>query len=234
MKQLKRIFREGAQKVAREPHRYSGRTAMHANESVHEPTPPLDKESPMSFSMEGFHGTPSAPLTPFFWSPGWNSVQSINKYQIEIGGDLRREIPQLCILKNKKSGNLNGKYYKIDLRDSKQRVEKSKEKWKVLPLYHIFGSDELSVVEGGIKELVPMPYIGINPKSAKNMGWDESTLIRPVGDEMIQGIQLRFLDGIPEDSVGIPMGLEQMSFVELIAWQSLRVPHSGLEEGNDV
>ncbi len=216
-------FREGAQKVAREPHRYSGRTAMHADESVHEPTPPHDQDSPMSFSMEGFHGTPSAPLTPFFWSPGWNSIQAINKYQIEIGGDLRKEIPQLCILRNKKSGNLIGEYYKMDLSDSKHQLDKPKGEWKVLPLYNIFGSDELSVVEGGIKELVPLPYIAVNLESAKKMGWDESTLIKPAGDEITNGIQLRFLNGIPEDCVGIPVGLEQMLFVELEAWQNLRV-----------
>ena len=215
-------FREGAQKVAREPHRYSGRTAMHANETVHEPTPPQDKESPMSFSMEGFHGTPSAPLTPFFWSPGWNSVQAVNKFQIEIGGDLRREIPQLHILKNSKSRSFSEEYYKIDLSESIHHGNKQEENWKVLPLYHIFGSDELSVVEGGIKELAPPPYIAVNPESAKRMGWNESTLVRPEGDKTIKGIKLRFLDGIPENCVGIPVGLEQMSFVELETWQSLR------------
>lgn len=216
-------FREGAQKVAREPHRYSGRTAIHANESVHEPTPPLDQESPMSFSMEGFHETPSAPLTPFFWSPGWNSVQAVNKFQIEIGGDLRREIPQLCILRNSKSENLNGGYYKMDSGDSTHHGDVQEGRWKVLPLYHIFGSDELSVVEGGIAELVPAPYIAVNPQSAKKMGWDESTILKPSGDEHTQGIPLRVLKGIPDDCVGIPVGLEQMSFVKLEAWQSLSV-----------
>ncbi len=216
-------FREGVQKVAREPHRYSGRTAMHADKSVHEPTPPQDRESPMSFSMEGFHGTPAAPLTPFFWSPGWNSVQAVNKFQIEIGGDLRREIPQLCILKNTKPGNLSGEYYTMENGDRTQSGDKPKGEWKALPLYHIFGSDELSAAEGGIKELVPPPYIAMNPESAGKMGWDESTLIRPAGDEMVKGIQLRFLNGIPDDCVGIPVGLEQMLFVELEAWQSLKI-----------
>ncbi|MDX9909454.1 MAG: NADH-quinone oxidoreductase subunit NuoG [Mariniphaga sp.] len=216
-------FREGAQKVAREPHRYSGRTATHANETVHEPTPPKDHESPMSFSMEGFHGTPAAPLTPFFWSPGWNSVQAINKYQIEIGGDLRREISQLCIFKNTATGNVRGEYYKMEVDDNEHQKDKPKGKWKVLPLYHIFGSDELSVVEGGIKELAPLLYIGINPESAKKMGWDESTEVRPAKGDNTTGIQLRFSDEIPEDCVGIPIGLEQMPFVELEEWQNLSV-----------
>ena len=216
-------FREGAQKVARQPHRYSGRTSMHSNKNIDEPTPPLDKQSPMSFSMEGFHGTPPAPLTPFFWSPGWNSIQAINKFQIEIGGELRREIPQICILRKSKPEDLSVEYYKMDGSDSAHQDDEPKKKWKVLPLYHIFGSDELSVVEGGIKELVPHPYIGINPESAKMMGWDESTFVRPVGDKADKGIQLRFIVGIPVGSIGIPMGMEQKPFIDLDSWQNLRI-----------
>jgi NADH-quinone oxidoreductase subunit G len=216
-------FREGAQKIAREPHRYSGRTAIHADATVHEPTPAKDQESPMSFTMEGFHGTPPAPLTPFFWSPGWNSIQAVNKYQIEIGGDLRREIPQLCIFGNKETGNPGVEYYQMDQGTVENQADKSKGKWKVLPLYHIFGSDELSVVEGGIHELVPRPYIAINPASAKKMGWDESTMVKPAGDDLIKEVQLRLSDGIPEDCVGILVGLELIPFVELEAWQRLRV-----------
>ena len=177
----------------------------------------------MSFSMEGFHGTPPAPLTPFFWSPGWNSIQAINKFQIEIGGDLRREIPQLCIFKNEKPENLSIEFYKLEVSDCKYGNDETKGEWKVLPLYHIFGSDELSVVEGGVKELVPPPYIGINLESAKKMGWDESTYIRPVGNTTDKGIQLRFINGIPEGSIGIPIGLEKKPFIELEKWQDLRI-----------
>ena len=40
------------QKVPRQSHRYSGRTAMSADRTVHEPRPPDDPGSPLSFSME--------------------------------------------------------------------------------------------------------------------------------------------------------------------------------------
>lgn len=46
-------FRIRGQKLAREPHRYSGRTAMRANISVHEPRQPQDKDTMFAFSMEG-------------------------------------------------------------------------------------------------------------------------------------------------------------------------------------
>ena len=46
-------FRIRGQKLAREPHRYSGRTAMRANISVHEPRQPQDIDTMFTFSMEG-------------------------------------------------------------------------------------------------------------------------------------------------------------------------------------
>src|SRR6185437_2050397 len=46
-------FRIAGEKIPREPERYSGRTAMLANISVHEPKPPDDPDTPLSFSMEG-------------------------------------------------------------------------------------------------------------------------------------------------------------------------------------
>ena len=82
-------YRIAGQKIAREPARYSGRTAMFANIDVYEPKPPEDPDSPLNFSMEGFHGDPPPALIPRFWAPGWNSVQSLNKFQEEVGGPLR-------------------------------------------------------------------------------------------------------------------------------------------------
>jgi NADH-quinone oxidoreductase subunit G len=66
-------FRVAGMRVPREPHRYSGRTAMSAHRSVHEPRPPQDPDSPLAFSMEGYQGErlPAA-LIPYAWAPAWN------------------------------------------------------------------------------------------------------------------------------------------------------------------
>ena len=105
-------FRIGAQKIARETHRYSGRTAIHADQTIHEPRPPQDDESPMSFSMEGFHGYPPAPFNPYFWSPGWNSIQSLNKFQIEMAGELRGQFPELCLFDQDNTKTRSAGYFK--------------------------------------------------------------------------------------------------------------------------
>ena len=83
-------FRMAGAKIPRESHRYSGLTSIHANISVVEPKPPNDPDSALAYSMEGSPNQPPGALQPFFWSPGWNSIQAVNKFQSEIGGALTR------------------------------------------------------------------------------------------------------------------------------------------------
>ncbi len=53
-------YRVHGLKIAREPRRYSGRTAMRAPLSVHEPKQPTDPDSALTFSMEGYVGPQKA------------------------------------------------------------------------------------------------------------------------------------------------------------------------------
>lgn len=77
-------------KIAREPRRYSGRTAMRVPISIHEPMQPKDLDSALTFSMEGYVGNKTAaPSIPFVWAAGWNSPQAWNKYQDKVGGRLK-------------------------------------------------------------------------------------------------------------------------------------------------
>ena len=69
-------FRIAGAKIPRSPHRESGRTSALVNINISEPKPPDDPDSPLSFSMEGTPDQPPAALIPFFWSPGWNSIQA--------------------------------------------------------------------------------------------------------------------------------------------------------------
>ncbi|MGH8141075.1 MAG: NADH-quinone oxidoreductase subunit NuoG, partial [Steroidobacteraceae bacterium] len=66
-------LRVAGSRVASAPPRESGRTAMYADRSVHEPPPPPNPDAPYTESMEGYYGQMPAALYPFFWSPAWNS-----------------------------------------------------------------------------------------------------------------------------------------------------------------
>jgi NADH-quinone oxidoreductase subunit G len=37
-------------------------------------------------------------------------------------------------------------------------------------LHHIFGSEELSVIAAGVRELAPEPYLALNPEDADALG----------------------------------------------------------------
>lgn len=98
-------FRIRGQKLAREPHRYSGRTAMRANISVHEPRQPQDKDTMFAFSMEG-NNQPSAPRSqiPFAWAPGWNSRRHGTSSRMKWAGNCATAIRASVCLKRPPAG----------------------------------------------------------------------------------------------------------------------------------
>lgn len=191
-------FRIGGQKIPREPHRYSGRTAMLANISVSEPKPPEDPDSALSFTMEGYRGMPPAPLIPFFWAPGWNSVQSINKYQEEVGGPLRggdagkRLFPENPVTET------------VFLNDIPSPFIPLPGEWLMVPLQHIFGSEELSIYTTGIAGRIPKHYIAISKQDAQKLSVSESEIMQVQIHDRNYELPARIKEEMPEGVAGIP------------------------------
>ena len=154
-------YRSHGVRIPRQPHRYSGRTAMRANVSVHEPRQPQDEESALAFSMEGQNRDEPGSLLPYVWSPGWNSNQSLHKFQAEVGGALR--------------GGTAGTRLLDDLSAPAIPMGKASssspgEKLELIPRPTIFGSDELSARSAGVRELVPSPYLEFSASDAASLG----------------------------------------------------------------
>jgi NADH-quinone oxidoreductase subunit G len=205
-------FRVAGEKIAREPHRYSGRTAMHANINVSEPKTPDDPESPLSFSMEGYSEQPPPALIPFFWSPGWNSIQSVNKFQQEIAGPLRGGDPGVRLIEPARNGPPDF------LREPPTAFERKENEWLIVPLYHIFGSDELSHWAPAIMELTPKPYIALNADDAARLGLHETQEVDVTLDASAQKLAVKIRAGMPAGIAGLPMGLPGLPYWNLPAW----------------
>ncbi|MEX2488101.1 MAG: NADH-quinone oxidoreductase subunit NuoG [Pseudomonadales bacterium] len=155
-----RDYREAGMKVARMSPRYSGRTAMNAHLSVHEPKPPEDTEAPLAFSMEGTWPRRQPALRPYVWAPGWNSSQSVGKFQDETGGPLKGGDPGVRLLK----GGHTSEPYSLETSGTDRNA---------LPLvrrHHIFGSDELSSHSRAIADLIPRPYCMVGNALAQSLG----------------------------------------------------------------
>lgn len=196
------------QRIPREPHRYSGRTAMNAHEDVDEPKPPVDPDSPLSFTMEGFRGIPPAPLTPFFWAPGWNSNQSLHKYQTEIGGPLYGNSPGFKLLNNI-NRQTDSHYDTIPA-----AFVPSKDEWVIIPLHHIFGSEELSMYTGGVSERAPQPYVALGSMDAQNLDVKAGEMLKVKIGVVIYELPLRIKAELDQGTAGLPYNLRELSGIK--------------------
>jgi NADH-quinone oxidoreductase subunit G len=207
-------FRIAGQKIPREPHRFSGRTAMLADISVHEPKPPQDIDSPLSFTMEGFQGKPPSSVIPFFWSPGWNSAQAIHKYQIEIGGPLHGGDPGKRLFEPSAG---EGKYFNVP-----RFSETESGSVFAVPAYHIFGSEEQSNHSMALSKLIPQPYIMISLSDAERLNFGEKKIKVTAGQkEFILTPQVS--NKIKAGVAGIPFGLPGIEYIKLPSYIKLEV-----------
>ncbi len=212
-------FRISGLKIPRQPHRYSGRTSIHADVDVNEPKPPADPDSPLSFSMEGFDGRPPSALISRFWAPGWNSVQAVNKFQSEVGGRLRGGDPGQRLIGP--AGKEKSLPYFTGIPAPFTRLEG---KFLVVPLYHVFGSEKLSALSPPVSELVPSPYLALNPEDAGELGCTEGMEIRLIVEDVFFRLAARLDASIARGVAGFPLGLPGLHGITLPSWGRIGIP----------
>ena len=167
-------------KVPRQSHRYSGRTAMNANVNVHEPKQMEDKESVMSFSMEGIPSQKDASVLASSWAPKWNSNQSISKFQDEVNGELKQGHVGCLLIERKDS---SGSYFEA----APDSAGPSANQLRLVFSYQIFGSDELSARAKPIQARMTDAYIGLSPADAKarDLRQGDVATISPLGSPVV-------------------------------------------------
>jgi NADH-quinone oxidoreductase subunit G len=190
-------YRNVGVKIPRMPHRYSGRTAMRADVSVHEPKQPEDEESALAFTMEGLNRAQPGSLLPYVWSPGWNSNQSLHKFQSEVGGSLRGGTAGVRLLQP--GGNNAPPGEQPD-----KTFEPVSGSWQLVPRQKIFGSEELSALSPGIEELVNPGFLELRSEDAAALGVADGDGIE-VGDTGVR-LEARVNDSIAPGCAGFSAG----------------------------
>ncbi len=209
------IFRMAGEKIPRAPHRYSGRTSILANIDVSEPKPPQDPDSPLSFTMEGASVQPPSALIPFFWSPGWNSIQAVNKFQTKIGTELAGGDPGVRLIEPV-AGEARRYFASIPA-----AFERRSGEWLVVPLHHIFGSEELSNAAPAVAELAPRPYLALNEGDARQLGANLGDEVEAKLGNLLLQFKVKVIPELPSGVAGIPVGLPGEPTVELPAWSRI-------------
>lgn len=193
-------FRIRGQKLARSPHRSSGRTAMRANISVQEPRQPQDKDTMFAFSMEG-NNQPEAPRSqiPFAWAPGWNSPQAWNKFQAEVGGHLRYGDPGVRLFEPTQQ---QGEWFTV-IPDAYQATTH----WRVVPLWRLFGSEELSQRSPVFQQRMAAAEVVLHPQDAEKLGLQAGQQIDLQTLGVALRLPLRLSEQLSQGLVGLPVGM---------------------------
>ncbi|MGZ8159506.1 MAG: NADH-quinone oxidoreductase subunit NuoG [Methylobacter sp.] len=208
-------------KIPRQPHRYSGRTAMHADIKVGEPGQPNDLETPFAFSMEGDTAQVPPALLPVIWAPGWNSNQAINKFQQQTGGHLRDGDSGVRLIEA--SGTLPW-FNAIPL-----AFKPEQGRWRVMPLPHIFGSEELSLQSPSITERLPTFCVLLNSVDAETLKVDSGDHVEIsslLGISILE-IPVRIEKTLPRGLLGLTAGLP--AFQAMKAWAQVTVKKANQE-----
>jgi NADH-quinone oxidoreductase subunit G len=205
-------FRVDGSKIPREPHRYSGRTAVDAAVTVHEPKPPADPDTPFAFSMEGYYGPLPSSLIPYFWAPSWNSVQAVNKFQDEIAGPLRGGDPGIRLIEP--PPNASPAYF-VDIPGG---FVPRPDECLILPLHEIFGSEELSRLAPAVAGRVPASYIALNPRDAARLRAKDGALLTVRIGVTTCRLPVRVREALPRGVAGMPVGLSGSISPELPVW----------------
>ena len=205
-------FRIAGEKIPRQPHRYSGRTAMLADINVNEPKPPEDPDSPLSFTMEGYRNEPPSSIIPFFWAPGWNSVQSINKYQIEVGGPLHGGDPGKRLIEPSSKNEFEF------FTDIPEAFQSKSDEFFAVPVYHIYGSEELSRLAPAVAELAPKPYAAFNPDDVEKLKIKKDDGVTLIINGQSIKLPVRIKLELPKGILGIPAGLVGIPNFVLPSW----------------
>jgi NADH-quinone oxidoreductase subunit G len=151
--------------------------------------------------MEGYKGQPPSALILRYWSPGWNSVQSLNKFQEEVGGLLKGGNPGRRLI------GAADKTEPVYFEEIPAPFNPHPDEFLTIPLYHIFGSDPLSRMAPAVLERSPVPYLALSGKDAEKLGVVDEQKAQIELNGYSLSLPVRLLDSLPAGTVGLPVDL---------------------------
>jgi NADH-quinone oxidoreductase subunit G len=203
------------EKIARQTRRFSGRTAIHARVNVSEQAPPADGDSLLAFTMEGGRERPPSSLVPFYWSPSWNSVQALYKYTVEPNGSMKGGNPGIRLIDG--SGKKGTEYFSR----IPSPFNPSQDDLLMVPVKHIYGSEELSSKCGAIAERDQGTTIYINqPDAERNKLKTDDKISFFIQEDQINA-RVEVNNSIPGGIAGLFLSISDVSYIGLPQWGRL-------------
>ncbi len=192
-------------KIARQPRRYSGRTAMRAPISVHEPMQPKDLDTGLTFSMEGYSGKQAkSSMIPFANAAGWNSPQAWNKYQDKVGGSLKGGDPGIRLFDQLERLTLRQYVAPETLSTATTDIEKGQA--KLVPIYNIYASSIMASRSPIVAVQLPVATWRVGIDDAKDWGVNEGDYLAIEIDNQQITLPVQVVYYLAEGCIGYPVG----------------------------
>ncbi len=96
-----------------------------------------------------------------------------------------------------------------------------KGEWYMLPAYHYFGSEELSLHTPGIARLAPRPYLGVNKDDMARLRLTEGGFAVLIVDKQVYELRALIVPSLPAGIVTVPIGLPGVRGMPFPAWGRL-------------
>jgi NADH-quinone oxidoreductase subunit G len=90
-----------------------------------------------------------------------------------------------------------------------------------VPLYHIFGSEELSFVSPGIAELASKPYVAVSAGDAESLGLRPGETVRIQLEGAAYRLPVVINNELPAGVAGLPIGVPPLTGIHLPAYSAL-------------
>ncbi|MGP4714733.1 MULTISPECIES: NADH-quinone oxidoreductase subunit NuoG [unclassified Psychrobacter] len=192
-------------KIARQPRRYSGRTAMRAPISVHEPMQPKDLDTGLTFSMEGYSGKQTkGAMIPFASAAGWNSPQAWNKYQDKVGGHLKGGDPGVRLFDSFE--RLPSRQYVAPEAASYAATDMQEGRAKLVPIYNIYASSMMASRSPIVAKQLPIASWRVGMDDAKAWGLLAGDYLAIEIDNRQITLPVQLVQYLAEGCIGYPVG----------------------------
>jgi NADH-quinone oxidoreductase subunit G len=102
-------------------------------------------------------------------------------------------------------------YFKTDILS----IELNKDEYLIVPVYQIFGSDEMSSAASTLAQRIPEPFVYLNPKDAEVLRLENDELVQLEIGNTILKIKVKTEESIGQGMAGLSVNLPGMPFVDL-------------------
>jgi NADH-quinone oxidoreductase subunit G len=88
----------------------------------------------------------------------------------------------------------------------------------IVPVFHIFGSEELSTLSPAIAARAPQRYLAMNDDDAGRLAVSDNEEVELRVGRNIHYLPVKIRHALPKGIAGLPVGLRELPFADLPAW----------------